>query len=260
MEIAVLGSGSGGNCTYLAGGSTRLLVDAGFGIRSLKRRLTDCGLQPSSIDALLITHGHSDHVAWACRLSEQFGLTVYVNEGTFEEVPALREVERCVVFQSGDSFQAGDFVVQSIPVPHDSSDPVCFRLEVEGIAGLVATDFGRVTPPLAEACRDCSWLVLESNHDEQLLRIGPYPWQLKRRVSGGRGHLSNRALADFLSRGLENLPAHLLLAHLSRQNNLPELALETAVEALSGRLPFGSGPSSQVHLTDQYKPSIVIRL
>ncbi|GAB4113799.1 MAG: MBL fold metallo-hydrolase [Acidobacteriota bacterium] len=259
MKIAVLGSGSSGNSTWIETGKTRLLVDAGFGPRSLSRRLREAGLGGGRPGALLLTHGHSDHVGAALRVAESFRLTIYVNAGTLEEVPWLREWDRLEVFRSGDCFSVGDVEVESFSVHHDSLDPVGFRFRAEGITGLLATDFGEVNPELACRCRGCDWLILESNHDEDLLRLGPYPWFLKRRVAGANGHLSNRALAEFLTSGSAGTPTHLFLAHLSRQNNLPELALSSAQRALA-QGPQAASPWTSVHLTRQEGPSIVVGL
>ncbi len=234
-------------------------MDAGFGPRSLTRRLREANLAGMRPKALLLTHGHTDHVGAAIRIAETFRLTIYVNSGTLEEVPWLREWDRIEVFRSGDTFTVGDIEVESFSVPHDSLDPVGFRFRAEGLSGLLATDFGEVNQELARRCQGCEWLVLESNHDEDLLRLGPYPWFLKRRVAGTNGHLSNRALAQFLTSGQAGSPAHLFLAHLSRQNNLPELALSTARRALALG-PQGPSPRTSVHLTRQEGPSIVVGL
>ncbi len=258
--MVVLGSGSSGNCTLVETGRTRLLIDAGFGARSLARRCSEAGLPLGGFDGILLTHGHSDHVAAVRPLADRLKSTVYLNEGTRDEAPSLSDLDRCEVFQTGVPFCVGEVTVEPFSIPHDATDPVGFRLEVGGVRGLLATDLGRIPPNLAETARNCDWLVLESNHDEDLLKIGPYPWQLKRRVLGGRGHLSNRALADFLSGPFDGTASHLFLAHLSRQNNLPELALEAAEGALQRRPSLFGRTTVQVHLTHQGKPSIVVAL
>lgn len=260
MRIAVLGSGSGGNCTLVETGRTRLLIDAGFGIRSLARRCAEAGLPLGRVDGILLTHGHSDHVAAVPSLAERFDTTVYLNEGTLGETPLLAGLDRCEVFQTGVPFRVGEVTVEPFSIPHDAADPVGFRLEAGGIRGLLATDLGRIPPGLAETARNCDWLVLEANHDEELLKIGPYPWQLKRRVLGSKGHLSNRALAEFLSGPFDGSASHLFLAHLSRQNNLPELALEAARDGLCKRPSLFGKSAVRVHLTHQSKPSIVVDL
>lgn len=255
----VLGSGSGGNCTYIESGTTRILIDAGFGSRSLTRRFSLRGIPFDRFDAILVTHGHSDHVCGVEGLVRRFKSVALVNEGTRAEVPALTALDRCEIIETGKPFQVGEIRIEAFPVPHDAAEPVGFRLEAAGVKGILATDLGYVPQELIEKASDCDWLVLESNHDVELLKMGPYPWDLKRRVLGDRGHLSNVDLARFL-RAHPPRASHLFLAHLSRQNNHPELALDTAVEALASQQAGGNGHRCGVHLTDQFNPSIVITL
>lgn len=261
MRIAVLGSGSGGNCTLLENGTTRLLIDAGFGPRSLKRRLREAGLSLTGIDAILLTHGHSDHVAGVPSLTRAFGeVPVYMNEGTREEVQLLGKIKNWKRFDSEAPFNVRDFSVEAFDVPHDAAQPVGFKISSNGTSGVLATDLGELTPSIEKYLSGCQWLILESNHDEELLKIGPYPWDLKRRVLGRKGHLSNNALAEFLRHRFDGGAIHLFLAHLSRQNNEPELALSAAWHAVQDRHPLFGKPEMKVHLTHQSKPSIVLDL
>ncbi|MFZ0428429.1 MAG: MBL fold metallo-hydrolase [Acidobacteriota bacterium] len=260
MRIVVLGSGSSGNSTLIETERTRLLIDGGFGTRSLNRRLREAGVAAGSIDAVLVTHGHRDHVAGVQSILKNHRAVLYVNEGTRQETALLDGIDRCEVFSAGQAFQVGDVSVEAFAVPHDSAEPVGFCLSSHGIKGLLATDIGEVTPTLVEQARGCQWLVLEANHDEELLKLGPYPWDLKRRVLGSRGHLSNESLADFVARQFDGEASHLFLAHLSRQNNHPELALETVRRGLSSRPGPRNGHGTQVLLTDQIKPSIVVNV
>ncbi|MEJ2076954.1 MAG: MBL fold metallo-hydrolase [Acidobacteriota bacterium] len=260
MRIVVLGSGSGGNCTLVETGRTCLLIDAGFGTRSLNRRLSGAGVNPTSIDAVVVTHGHRDHVAGVKSVLKKHRAVLYVNEGTRQETSLLDRVDRCEIFQANQPFQIGDVSIEAFDVPHDAAEPVGFCIRSDGIKGVLATDVGQVTPELVRQTRQCQWLVLEANHDEDLLKLGPYPWVLKRRVLGNRGHLSNAALADFVLEEFDGSASHLFLAHLSRQNNHPELALETVRKALAARPGPRNGHNTQVLLTDQFKPSIVVNV
>jgi phosphoribosyl 1,2-cyclic phosphodiesterase len=229
-------------------------------MRSLRRRFKEAGLEFNGIDAVLITHGHSDHVYGVDQVMRHTDAIIYCNEGTRNEVPALRGIDRWKSFDSRKSFTVGDIKVRAFETPHDAAEPVGFRFECEGVSGMLATDLGEITDSVAEQAMGCDWLVLEANHDEELLKIGPYPWSLKRRVLGSRGHLSNRALAEFLGQTFDQVASHLFLAHLSRQNNDPDLALESAKRAANDALPPLLTSSLSIHLTHQYKPSIVVDL
>jgi phosphoribosyl 1,2-cyclic phosphodiesterase len=227
----------------------------------LERRLEEAGLTLERIDGILLTHGHSDHVAGISSLLRGFGeTTVYMNAGTREEVPALGVVESWEEFESERQFTVGDFTVEAFDVPHDAAQPVGFSISSNGHAGVIATDLGELNPTIEKHLDSCQWMVLESNHDEELLKIGPYPWELKRRVLGRNGHLSNRALAEFLRDRFDGSAEHLFLAHLSRQNNEPQLAFSAASQAVYDRHPLFGREDIKVHLTHQSKPSIVIEL
>lgn len=237
-----------------------MLIDAGFGIRSLRRRFKEAGLEFSDIDAIVLTHGHSDHVNGVEGLLKKTSAVVYMNEGTREEVPALGKVDPWERIECGREFSIGDISFEAFDIPHDSAEPVGFRVSCEGIEGVLATDLGELAPDVGRRFQSADWIVLESNHDEDLLRLGPYPWSLKRRVLGAKGHLSNRALAEFLSNEFDGSARHIFLAHLSQQNNDPELAFETASLALSERLPLYGNSNVHIHLTHQNNPSIVVSI
>ena len=259
MKICVLGSGSAGNCTYIATAKARILVDLGFGRRSLDRRLRQAGLSLEGLDALILTHEHTDHVSGVPALVRRLDLPAFMTEGTLKESPALQEVDRAKIVPVGVPFHIGDLEVEALPVSHDAGQPVGYRFAAGGIQGLLATDLGEPTPAITEPLADCDWLILESNHDESMVLAGPYPWLLKQRLMGPKGHLSNRALGRCLKSHLGARTKHIFLAHLSRTNNHPQLALEQVSAALSGADDGGeSGPG--VHLTHQNRPSIVLDL
>ncbi len=259
MRITVLGSGSGGNCTLVATSKTTILIDQGFGPLSLRRRLKLAEMEGTGLDAVLLTHGHSDHSSGVAAIASEFGAPVYMNEGTRGEAPHLSGLDRWERFDSGCPFQIGDVTVEAFPISHDSAEPVGFRIEAEGLRGALATDLGELTPPVMDRLRGCDWLVLESNHDEEMLKLGPYPWLLKQRVLGRTGHLSNSAIARFLAGPFDGSARHLFLAHLSRENNDPEIALRSARNALKRRR-FPLLERCSLHLTHQSKPSIVLDL
>ena len=260
MRVCVLGSGSSGNCTYIESGDTRVLVDLGFGPRSLQRRLNEADLETRPVDALLLTHGHSDHVRGVthCTASK---IPIFMNEGTRSELPELPERAGWTPVQTGKAFHIGDLRIEAFSVSHDAADPIGYRFRSRGITGALLTDLGVLDPSVADHLSDCDWLIVESNYDDELLKLGPYPWFLKRRLLGRTGHLSNRALSDFLEECFDGNASHIFLAHLSRQNNHPQLALDSARRALSRRSGAGiATPALTLHLTHQSRPSALLEL
>lgn len=221
--------------------------------------MSEAGLKDTPVDAILVTHGHADHVQGVVPYASRHQVPVFMNAGTREEVPGLAAVDRWEEFRPGIPFTIGDLTVEPFAVSHDAAQPVGFRFTGEGVRGALATDLGEISPLVAERLRECDWLVLESNHDEHMLRLGPYPWNLKQRVLSRMGHLSNTAIAAFLREAFDGVARHLFLAHLSRQNNDPVIALRSAREALSHRPP-SLFEQCRLHLTHQARPSIVLNL
>ena len=243
LSITVLASGSGGNSTVLATTRTRLLVDCGLSCRETCRRLAAQGIAPESLSAVLITHEHSDHVAGLHVMAKRFRLPVYMTAPTHgawqrqcKDAAGNRvQAERLETFSAGHSFTVGDIDVMPFTIPHDAADPVGFRFLAEGLRVAIATDLGFLPPNVRDQLRRCDGLVLESNHDLEMLRGGPYPWAVKQRVMSRVGHLSNESLADFLATDYDGGAAFLILAHLSEQNNHPDLARVVAERALGMR-------------------------
>ena len=235
MRVASLGSGSGGNSVYVEAGDTRVLVDAGFSGAQISRRLDELGVDPTSVRAVVVTHEHRDHTAGVGVVARRWGWPLFMSEPTREAcADLLRGGEDVRLFAGDEPFQVGDFLVRPFLTCHDAVDPRAVTVEEPG-SGLrlgVATDLGRPTAPVRHALAGCHFLVLEANHDEVLLREGPYPWSVKERIRSSRGHLSNRMAAEL---AVELLHAELygvLLAHLSRECNAPERARTVVDEAL----------------------------
>jgi phosphoribosyl 1,2-cyclic phosphodiesterase len=211
-----------------------VLIDAGISMREIARRLAGIGVAPDSIDAVVISHGHSDHVNGVPVACRRLGIPVFATRGTVLEArmkgPVPPELLRCI--RSGDSFDIGSLNITCFPVPHDSSEPVGFVISDGSVRMGYATDLGSLTLEVVHAFVGCDAVVLESNHDEEMLLDGPYPAFLKKRVNGPLGHLSNADAMELL-RGIAHPGLqYLALAHLSRTNNLPELPLEAAAETL----------------------------
>ena len=230
MRFASLGSGSRGNALIVDVGDTRVLLDCGFSVKATVERLGRLGIAAESIDAVLLTHEHSDHLGSAARFAARFGLPVYLTYGTQQ---ALSDCwPNCRLIDSHQTFAIGSLEVQAFPVPHDAREPVQYVFS-DGQHRLgVLTDCGTVTAHVLSMLDACNALVLECNHDTRLLAESSYPAMLKRRISGNFGHLGNGQAAELLTRIETSRLQHIVAAHLSEQNNRPELAVTALATAL----------------------------
>lgn len=253
VQITILGSGSGGNSLYLETEGTRLLIDAGFSARQVRQRLASIGRAPESLSGILVTHEHSDHTQGLAVLCGKSGVPIYCNRYTQEAIQAQAKAPlQYRLFSTGNSFEIGDVVVDTFTVPHDASDPVGFLIRTpQGNLGLL-TDLGHATKLAMERVRQANVLLLETNHDVQMLQNDlRRPWSLKQRILSRHGHLSNEAAADALEQILSDNLQKLYLAHLSRECNRPEIALQTVCKRLA-KLGAAHLP---VEVTFQDKPN-----
>jgi phosphoribosyl 1,2-cyclic phosphodiesterase len=265
VSVSVLASGSRGNCALLATSTTRILVDAGLSGRETSKRLRALGERAEEISAILITHEHSDHVAGLQRLATKMNVPVFLTASTHQawsravrdQQGATPELLKSEHFSAGRSFRVGDIEVMPFTIPHDAADPVGFTFRAEGVKVGFATDLGYMPASVRDHLRGCSLLVMESNHDVEMLRSGPYPWSVKQRVMSRVGHLSNDALAEFFSSDYDGGAEYVVLAHLSEQNNHPEIARAAAEQALGGRQGLWH---NQVLLASQTQVLEAIRL
>ncbi len=243
VRITVLASGSKGNAMVLASTRTRLLVDAGLSCRETFRRMAEAGEDPSALDAILISHEHSDHVSGLPVLARKVKKPVFMTEATHREwwkqhgkrLEEKGRLERLEHFSPGRSFQVGDITIAPFTTPHDAADPVGFVFCAEGVKIGLVTDLGYMPASVRQHLAGCDGLIIESNHDLEMLRSGPYPWSVKQRVMSRVGHLSNEALAEFFSSDYDGGAAFVVLAHLSQHNNHPEIARTAAEGALGER-------------------------
>jgi phosphoribosyl 1,2-cyclic phosphodiesterase len=345
VRFTVLASGSKGNSTIVCGGRTHILVDAGLSCRELFRRMKLAGEDPATLDAIVITHEHQDHINGLAITARKLGIPVYFTEATHRawmrwltprrqmtytqwlelsrkqaaereaepeavaveaaadesdpeeaevdclpdsagqpkssspdlgtipgsdpvapddqppaEIPPLKRdptwLPAVEYFRAGEPFSIGDIALSPFTIPHDAADPVGFVLSSEGVRMGFATDLGYIPPNVKEQLRALDLLLLESNHDLEMLRDGPYPWSVKQRVLSRVGHLSNEATAEFLSTAYDGQAAYVILAHLSENNNLPELARVAAERALLGR---ASLLANRLLLAEQHQPLSSIR-
>ena len=236
LTVHILASGSEGNCLLVSGGDVHILVDAGISARRITTGLAALGLSPRDVTAVLLTHEHSDHVSGVATLTKQHRLPLYASRGTAQalcaKVSHAADVLRIVPREG--SFELGDTRITVFPTSHDAAESIDFRFDRGGAALGVLTDTGFVTPEAERALQGVDLLVLESNHDEEWLLSGPYPYYLKQRILGDRGHLSNHAAALLAQRMAAAGTRQFVLAHLSRENNTPERARQTMAQALAG--------------------------
>jgi phosphoribosyl 1,2-cyclic phosphodiesterase len=230
----VLASSSSGNSTFIGTGRTRVLVDVGLSKRDVVARLAAIGEAAESLDAILISHEHSDHVSGLVALARQLNVPVYITRLTAPSIPWGEYTPKLDCFQAGTSFTVGDIDIDSFTVPHDAIDPVGFCFRAQGIKVGVVTDLGYLPASIKFHLRGVDLLILESNHDLEMLKVGPYPWSVKQRVMGRKGHLSNEVVSDFIRDDLDSSISTLVLGHLSEHNNHPELVRAMGVRALDG--------------------------
>lgn len=235
MKIAVLGSGSRGNATILTSGSTSLLIDAGLSSAQMVKRLGQLGLDASSVSAIVVTHDHGDHSRGSGVFARKHGTPIYLTRATSAACEQLfRGTERIEYYEPGRSFTIGEFQVDPFLTVHDAVDPVAITVTGTrcGTRVGIATDLGRPTAGIRHSLSGCHFLVLEANHDEGMLRAGPYPPSVQARIASSHGHLSNHAAAGFARELLHPRLSGIFLAHLSGKCNRPELARNAVRGAL----------------------------
>lgn len=256
MKLSLLASGSKGNAVYLESGETRLLIDAGLSAVELTRRLTSIGVDPSALHAILISHDHSDHTRGAGTLARKLKLPVIVSYPTRQTVATVLKKCDSVEFESGYAFSYRDLQIDPFPITHDAADPVGFVIDSsEGRIGF-ATDLGIVTRLVTEKLKKSRLLVIEANHDEEMLMNGPYPWHLKQRIKSRHGHISNAESMLLLEELLHDRLEGIFLAHLSETNNDPQLPQAAASRLLAGQ----NCCSPKLFIGNQYRTSELLNL
>jgi phosphoribosyl 1,2-cyclic phosphodiesterase len=261
LRVSILASGSSGNLTLLETESTRILVDAGLGKRETLARLAAVERDIDRLDAVLITHEHTDHCNGLPQVLGLWKTPLYVTEPTMAALlrilpdtfrKRLRGVES---IQAGQSFSIGDMDVHAFAIPHDAADPVGFTFRTNGTKVAICTDLGYLPNHVRVHLRQTDCLILESNHDLDMLKVGPYPWVVKQRVLSRTGHLSNHAVSEFLAdpEGFDSCVRHLVLAHVSEENNNPDLVRLSAEEALRRR-PSEASFAGELLIASQHVP------
>lgn len=240
LRFFSMGSGSSGNCYYIGTGSYGFLIDAGVGVRTIKKELKTHGIPLENIWGIFITHDHTDHIKSVGSLGEKSHIPVYLTDkmhigidNNFRVNEKLRNC--CHHFTKGDIINIRDFSIQSFPVSHDASDCVGYTFTYGDQKFVIATDLGYISKEVAEHITKANYLVIEANYDEMMLKNGPYPYHLKTRVSSHTGHLCNDHTAHFLADNYQPNLTHVFLCHLSKENNTPELAFQTVNKALESK-------------------------
>jgi phosphoribosyl 1,2-cyclic phosphodiesterase len=265
FRISILASGSTGNATLLETERTTLLIDAGLGKKETSRRFEALGRAlPERVDAILCTHEHSDHSCALAQLSREWDCPTYLTELTHREILKMyaegsekkaKRWDRVEFIRAGERFAVGDIEVNPFAIPHDAADPVGYSFRTNGAKVAIVTDLGYMPELVKHHLREADFLILESNHDLDMLKLGPYPWYIKQRVMSRTGHLSNAVVSEFLSDSevFDGQARHLVLAHLSEQNNHPEIARLSAEQALASR-PTEFSFRGSLHIASQHTP------
>jgi phosphoribosyl 1,2-cyclic phosphodiesterase len=235
LNFALLGSGSSGNATLVSDGSTHILVDVGLSGRETVRRLAECGLSPQQISAIVVSHEHGDHCRGVAPFAKHLDVPVFMTDGAYAASGIVIDDRKRQRIETGRAFDVCGVLFTPFAVPHDAADPIALCIEKNGVKIAVVLDLGYVSNLVVERLKGCDAIVLESNHDVNMLVVGPYPWSLKQRVKSRLGHLSNDNVAEYLLKEFDGRARHVILAHLSERNNIPYLAELTARRALEER-------------------------
>lgn len=232
MELVSIASGSSGNCIYVGTDDTHIIIDAGISGRRIEEGLNDIGLKTSEMDGILVTHEHADHISSLGVLARRYGLPIYATRGTIEGImasPCLGKFPEGLFkeIKADEHFSINDIDIRPVRISHDANEPVAYRFNHESHSVGVCTDLGIYDDYIVDAFSGVNALLLEANHDVNMLQVGRYPYYLKRRILGDRGHLSNELSGQLLCRILHDNLDTVLLGHLSAENNLAELAYET---------------------------------
>ena len=232
MRFCNIASGSSGNCTYVGDDNTHLIVDAGISGKRIEAGLNDLELTTSDVAGVLITHEHTDHIGGLSILARKYGIPVFATGGTIEAIRKIPKFESIPdhLFHPiipEKKFSLGDLDILPVPVSHDAVEPVAYRIENNGKKAAIVTDLGTYDSRIVEYMKGCNILMLEANHDVRMLEVGPYPYKLKKRILGEKGHLSNDLCGRLLTELITNKLQQVILGHLSKDNNLEELAYET---------------------------------
>lgn len=241
MKMCSIASGSSGNCIYIANENTHILVDVGISKKRIVEGLKGIGVEPTELDAILITHEHSDHISGLGVMSRAFGIPIYGTKETLDAIAGYKPVgaidsELYKPILPDQDFYINDIRINPFSTSHDAVNPVCYTFEGEGKKVAVATDLGEYNDYIISHLEDLDMVLIEANYDKNMLQVGPYPYYLKQRILGSRGHLSNENSGQLLRTIFSNKLRYIMLGHLSKENNYPELAYQAVKVEIQGAL------------------------
>lgn len=256
VRISVLASSSSGNCTFISTSQTKILLDAGISLHQVIKRLSSIGESLDQLDAVIISHEHIDHISGLTAILSKKSIPVYITRETYEAIAPCPPCHCLEFIESGQPFSINGLSICGFSIPHDAANPLGFCLEAEGFRIGHVTDLGYLTELVIQRIKGCDVVVLESNHDLEMLKVGPYPWPLKQRIMSSQGHLSNEVVGRFLNEEFDGKAQHIVLAHLSESNNHPDIVRMVAAQALEPR-GFDLG---NLHVASKTSPSPMIEL
>ena len=261
LNFCSLYSGSSGNSLFVETQNTKLLIDAGVSCKKIENALTDINVDPASIDGILITHEHSDHVQGLGTLSKKFDLPVFVNQETLDAMPKQRDKiseKNIKTFKVTDKFSIGDLYIKPFAIPHDAANPCGFNIFKDDKKISIATDIGHMTNDILKNLEESLFIMLESNYDPEVLRCSSYPFTLKSRIAGPTGHLPNEMAGKTISHLLKSGLKNAMLGHLSKESNFPELAYKTVMDELIEN-KYNEN-SISINIASRFNPSPIIDL
>lgn len=261
LNFCSLYSGSSGNCLFVETDTTKLLIDCGTSLKKIVSGLSSINKDISEIDAILVTHEHSDHVQSLGNASKTYNIPVYVNLETLESMPKQKEkisLNNQKIFEVGKEFSIGNLAIKPFSIPHDAANPCGFNIFDQKSKMTIATDLGHMDNKLLNNLKESSFILLESNYDPEILKCSRYPFSLKQRIVGPNGHLSNSTAGKTISELTKSNLKEVMLGHLSKENNFPELAYQTVVEELQKNNV--DLDTLRLHVADRYNPSKLIKI
>lgn len=265
MRLLSIASGSSGNCIYVGNEDTHILIDAGISGKRIEAGLNSIGLSGKDMDAVFVTHEHVDHISGLGVFSRKWNKPIYATAGTVHGIQGTKSVgeidsDLYEIFHKEEEIQIGTLTIHPIEISHDAAEPTAYRVTDGEKKLAVATDIGCLTEQLVEELQGVSALLIEANHDVNMLQVGSYPFYLKQRILGNRGHLSNENCGRLLSRIVHDNLQDILLGHLSRENNLPELAYEAVrLEITTGNNPYRGG-DFRIRVAKRGEPSPIVEV